>query len=160
MTNETDRQLWDEMETKTFEILERYLTNSGQTIQYRSKNNNDWHEMGTRPSPAETRWSGLVHEASTMWIGDDETAPVDLDYRFHGVENVYLTGGALWLIGASWSPTCTMCGLAMDLADKLTKQSTDLFLRNYKKCEMCLLSKVIMSLFVFKQHGTAQHKLS
>jgi choline dehydrogenase-like flavoprotein len=34
----------------------------------------------------------LVHPASTMWIGDDSSSPVDQDYRFRGVENVYLTG--------------------------------------------------------------------
>ena len=123
VTDETDNELWRVMEMAAFESLENYLTPAGQTIQYWSKDKNDWHQTGTRPTAAETRWSGLVHEASTMWIGDDETAPVDLDYRFRGVENVYLTGGALWPTGASWSPTCAMCGLAMDLADKLTKQS-------------------------------------
>ena len=111
------------MEARTFDILEKCLTPSGQTAQYWSKEKNDWDQTGKRPSPAETRYSGLVHEASTMWIGNDETAPVDLNYRFRSVDNVYLTGGALWPTGASWSPTCAMSGLAMDLADKLTTQS-------------------------------------
>ena len=120
VTNETDRQLWDEMDKTTFEILENYLSPKNQTIQYWSKQKNDWDLTGKRPSPGETRKNALVHGASTMWIGDDETAPVDLDYRFRGVENVYLTGGALWPTGASWNPTCAMSALAMDLADKLT----------------------------------------
>ena len=119
VTNETDRQLWDEMDKTTFEILEN-LSPTNQTIQYWTKQKNDWHPAGERPSPGEIRAPGLVHEASTMWIGDDQTAPVDLDYRFRGVENVYLTGGALWPTGASWNPTCAMSALAMDLADKLT----------------------------------------
>ena len=57
-----------------------------------------------------------------MWIGKDEDSPVDLDYKFRGVENVYLTGGALWPTGASWNPTCTMTALAMHLGDRLGSQ--------------------------------------
>ena len=121
VANETDNELWDVMDRTTFESLENYLIPAGQTIQYWSNDKNDWDETGARPTAAEIRVPGLVHEASTMWIGDDETAPVDLDYRFRGVENVYLTGGALWPTGASWNPTCAMSGLAMDLADKLTE---------------------------------------
>lgn len=125
VTKKTDEDLWDEMDKTTFECLENYLTPAGLTIQYWSNDKNDWDQTGTRPSPTEIRVPGLVHAASTMWIGDDETAPVDLDYRFRGVENVYLTGGALWPTGASWNPTCVMCGLAMDLADKLTGHAED-----------------------------------
>ena len=120
VANQTDNELWDTMDKTTFECLENNFTLAGQTIQYWSNDKNDWDLTGKRPSPAEIRVPGLVHEASTMWIGDDETAPVDLDYRFRGVENVYLTGGALWPTGASWNPTCAMSALAMDLADKLT----------------------------------------
>ena len=120
VANQTDNELWDVMDKTTFECLENCLTSEGQTIQYWSNDKKDWDTTGNRPSPAEIRVPGLVHEASTMWIGDDETAPVDLDYRFRGVENVHLTGGALWPTGASWNPTCVMSALAMDLADKLT----------------------------------------
>jgi choline dehydrogenase-like flavoprotein len=45
-----------------------------------------------RPPTSQIRRRVLVHPASTMWIGDDSSSPVDLDYRFRGVENVYLTG--------------------------------------------------------------------
>ena len=126
VADEKDNELWDVMDRTTFESLENYLTPAGQTIQYWSKDKNDWDHTGTRPTAAEIRVPGLVHEASTMWIGDNETAPVDLDYRFRGVENVYLTGGALWPTGASWNPTCAMSGLAMDLADKLTERAGNL----------------------------------
>ena len=102
VANQTDNELWDVMDKTTFECLENNFTPAGQTIQYWSNDKNDWDLTGKRPLPAEIRVPGLVHEASTMWIGDDETAPVDLDYRFRGVENVYLTGGALWPTGASW----------------------------------------------------------
>ena len=54
-----------------------------------------------------------------MWIGKDRGSPVDLDYRFKGVENVYVTGASLWPTGGSWNPTCAMTGMAMHLADQI-----------------------------------------
>ena len=72
-----------------------------------------------------------------MWIGGDtepppvnlpspvnldKPSPVNLDYRFCGVDNMYLTGGALWPTGASWNPTCAMTAMAMDLADRLSSK--------------------------------------
>ena len=42
-----------------------------------------------------------------------------ISYKFYGVDNVVV----LWTTGASWNPTCAMTGLAMDLADKLSKKA-------------------------------------
>jgi hypothetical protein len=62
---------------------------------------------------------GLVHENSTLHIGRDGEAVVGLDYRPNHVENVHVTGGALWPTTGSWNPTMTMVALAQDLADNL-----------------------------------------
>ena len=118
VANENDNALWNVMDESTFKILENYLP-TNQKIEYWNPDASKW--QNARPTPEQIRVPGLVHESSTMWIGESESAPVDLDYKFRGVENVYLTGGALWPTGASWNPTCVMTGLAMDLADKLTK---------------------------------------
>ena len=115
VANSIDNQVWDTMDEATFKMLD-VLAPSG--LQY-------WHSHGgsdgvwetRRPPVSMIRVPGLVHEASTMWLGRGEGAPVDLDYRFKGVENVYLTGAALWPTGGSWNPTCAMAGLAMHLAD-------------------------------------------
>ena len=43
------------------------------------------------------REPGAVHEASCLWMGRDKaTSVVDANYRPHGVENVYVTGGSLF----------------------------------------------------------------
>lgn len=118
--NESDRETWEIMDQSTFDILEKVLSPTGrQQVQY-------WHgtpEEGTwkhlRPEVKERRVNALVHESSTLHIGKDDDAPVGLDYRLRGVENVYVTGGALWPQGGSWNPTLTMVALAMDLADRL-----------------------------------------
>lgn len=120
VANEKDNQLWDTMDETTFSLLTKYLA-APDKLEY-------WHSDGTwkkdQPPKDQIRVPGLVHEASTMWIGNDQDqqSPVDLDYRFRGVENVYLTGGALWPTGASWNPTCAMTAMAMHLADKLGKK--------------------------------------
>jgi hypothetical protein len=116
VANDKDNALWNTMDESTFEILENFL-DSGDQLEY-------WHSntwKTGRPTAELIRVPSLVHDASTMWIGDDESAPVGLDYRFRGVDNVYLTGGALWPTGASWNPACAMSALAMHLADKLDK---------------------------------------
>ena len=131
IANDTDNALWDTMDDSTFKILEEYLTHG--VIEYWNSNGKDngkdnegvkkgcWQTK--RPSRTEIRKPGLVHESSTMWIGKSESDPVDLNYKFRGVDNVYQTGGALWPTGASWNPACTMTGLAMDLADRLNNKA-------------------------------------
>lgn len=118
--NEKDKALWDTMDRSAFEILER-LTPAKGAIEYWNSDTKSWQRE--RPSTKQIRLKSVVHPASTMWIGRESSSPVNLDYQFRGVDNVYLTGGALWPTGASWNPTCTMTALAMDLADKLSIQA-------------------------------------
>lgn len=114
--NDKDKELWKTMDKTTFKVLE-HLSASNR-IEYWNSNTNDWQE--SRPSSDLIRHKSLVHPASTMWIGDDDRSPVDLDYKLRGMDNVYMTGGALWPTAGSWNPTCAMTALSMDLADKLT----------------------------------------
>ena len=120
VANATDNDLWDVMDEATTNVLEKGL--SGSNVEY-------WHPKGDsgfwstdRPNPDERRVAGLVHEASTMHIGNenDKMAPVGLDYRPRGVENVYITGASLWPTGGSWNPTAAMVALALHLADTLS----------------------------------------
>ena len=55
--------------------------------------------------------------------GDGYSA-VGLDYRPHGVVNVFVTGGALFPTAGSWNPTLTMTALSLHLADTLTHTTT------------------------------------
>jgi len=110
------------MDRVTFEILEKVLSPMGpQNVQY-------WHGKDFKsghPEKNAYRAPGLVHEGSTMHIGDetDNEACVDLEYKLKGVENVYVTGASLWPASGSWNPTMTMVGLSQHLADKLLKKT-------------------------------------
>lgn len=105
------------MDEGTFQMMERVFAPEGK-VEYWHGDPNLGHWTGERPSIPERRVAGLVHEGSTLWIGDKDEGVVGLDYRPHGVENVYVTGGALWPASGSWNPTMTMVALAQDLADQ------------------------------------------
>ena len=124
LENENDLSVWDTMDEGTFQALERVLSPKGkQGVEYWHTSANGTGEwLPERPPMEKFRVPGLVHEGSTMWIGDDEEAVVDLNYRLKGVENVYVTGGCLWPTGGSWNPTMVMVALAQHLADTLTDQ--------------------------------------
>jgi choline dehydrogenase-like flavoprotein len=125
MANEVDRSVWDAMDSATFAMLERVLSSDEpDVVDY-------WHgdeETGgwcsQRPPADEIRSTAVMHDASTLWIGGeaDPDAVVGLDYRLRGLENVYVTGAALWPTAGSWNPTLTMVALAQHLADSLTKR--------------------------------------
>ena len=118
--NDKDRALWDTMDETTFNILEQLSPTK--TVEFWNSEAKCWKT--DRPPNGQIRSKNLVHPASTMWIGEDaSSSPVNLHYQFRGVENVFLTGGALWPTGGSWNPTCTMTAMAMDLGDRLSLKS-------------------------------------
>lgn len=116
LANENDRETWDTMDEGTFQMMECVFGEKGGVEYWHGGDDGSW--KCERPTVAERRVSGLVHEGSTLWIGEGDEGVVGLDYRPHGVENVYVTGGCLWPAGGSWNPTMTMVALAQDLADQ------------------------------------------
>ena len=120
LANATDDETWDTMDEGTFQMLERVLSPDGaQRVEYWHGDPDDGTWSGERPTIPERRVPGLVHESSSLPIGDEEGAVVGTDYRLNGVENVFITGGSLWPTGGSWNPTMTMVALAQDLAERL-----------------------------------------
>lgn len=120
LANATDDETWDTMDEGTFQMLERVLSPDGaQRVEYWHGDPDDGTWSGERPTIPERRVPGLVHESSSLPIGEEEGAVVGTDYRLNGVENVFITGGSLWPTGGSWNPTMTMVALAQDLAERL-----------------------------------------
>ena len=120
-----DHELWDVLDEATYQTLGVLAGRAGgpcAELEYwvddASGSGGFW--QSERPDRKQIRLNIIVHEASALWVGTDAaTSVVGLDYRPHGVHNVYVTGGALFPTSGSWNPTLTMCGLAQDLADRL-----------------------------------------
>ena len=118
--NEIDQALWNVLDEATFQTIAAMLPQDHRaTIEYWVEGTG-WQDQ--QPLAKDIRLPIIVHEASPLWIGTDSaTSVVGLDYRPHGVKNVYVTGGSLFPTSGSWNPTLTMCGFAQDLAEKLNR---------------------------------------
>ncbi len=126
--NDQDRAVWNAMEEGAFQMLEQVLSPEGPgRVEYWCENRSStgsWEHR--RPTTQEMRSSAVMHEGSTLWIGNDSDpgAVVGLDYRPRGLKNIYITGGSLWPTAGSWNPTLAMVALAQHLADTLTHASS------------------------------------
>ena len=116
--SKADQELWDVLDEATFQTISAMTQENHSADMEYWVDGNGW--QSARPTAADIRLPIIVHEASPLWIGTDAaTSVVGLDYRPHGVKNLYVTGGSLFPSSGSWNPTLTMCGFAQDLAEKL-----------------------------------------
>jgi len=115
--------LWDLMDDaacRTVEALAQRSADAPSAIEYWIDEGPSGYWHSARVPGRQVRAHLIVDEASPLWIGEDPSSSVvGLDYRPHGVRNVYVTGAALFPTAGSWNPTLAVCGLAQDLADRL-----------------------------------------
>jgi len=122
LLGDEDRQLWDELDDATYQTIAALSSKqSTPEIEYWvDKPDGSGYWTSDKPPQDQIRLNIIVHEASQLWVGvDPNDSVVGLDYRPHGVNNVYVTGAGLFPTSGSWNPTLTMCGFAQDLATKL-----------------------------------------
>ncbi|WP_417446130.1 GMC oxidoreductase [Kangiella sp.] len=122
LLGDEDRQLWDELDEATYQTIAALSSKqSTPEIEYWiDKPDGSGYWTTDKPPQDQIRLNIIVHEASQLWVGTDPNdSVVGLDYRPHGVNNVYVTGAGLFPTSGSWNPTLTMCGFAQDLAIKL-----------------------------------------
>ncbi len=118
--NQNDAETWSAMDQATFDLLEKVLSPQGKKqVEYWHGTPDSGHWDRERPSQKQRRVDALVHESSTLHLGTEQTAPVDLNYQLKGTKNVFITGGGLWPQWGSWNPTPTMVALTQHLADQL-----------------------------------------
>ncbi|HVK96110.1 MAG TPA: GMC oxidoreductase [Noviherbaspirillum sp.] len=120
---EEDMRLWNVLDEATYQTIQAMTSDGGTPeIEYWTDapdGGGSW--SSATPDRSQIRLNIIVHEASSLWMGTDpKTSVVGTDYRPHGVSNVYVTGASIFPTSGSWNPTLTMCGLAQDLADRLT----------------------------------------
>lgn len=153
---ERDKKLWDIMDKATYVFLHedqrilfshpcarshRYATISAMAgrssdVDYWHKNKNgpgSW-KKGVPAPQCDIRIPGIVHEASTLYMGGSDFQKenvtrkansypvVDASYRPYGCKNVYVTGAALFPTAGSWNPVLVIAGYAQDLAAKIVEK--------------------------------------
>ncbi|KAI6755989.1 hypothetical protein HG530_011725 [Fusarium avenaceum] len=115
-----DRTAWDVMDQATYDTITQMAGGNehASDIEWWNEATHSWSKK--KPPVDTIRIPGIVHESSTCFMGPKEIGgSVDELYRPHGIENVHVTGAALFPTAGSWNPTMTMCGYAQDLAHKL-----------------------------------------
>ncbi|KZT09449.1 FAD/NAD(P)-binding domain-containing protein [Laetiporus sulphureus 93-53] len=124
LLSEKDERLWDAMDAETFAAIQ--IMAGLQKLEplewwHQPK---PWDKPGhwsrELPKKETIRMEGIVHEASSLPLGEGDDYCIDTDYRVKGTTNVYVTGSAIFPTAGSWNPTLTVCGYAQDLARKLT----------------------------------------
>jgi hypothetical protein len=120
---ETDRQFWDAMDKTTYDVM--YALAGDAPLEY--QHNNPDGSFTWEPSPPDNiRNQGLVHEAGTLWMGDDPASSVTaLNGQMHRYPNVYGLGSMLFPRPGSWNPTLTGVAQSFALADELSGPHQD-----------------------------------
>ncbi|KAJ4006318.1 hypothetical protein NW752_010967 [Fusarium irregulare] len=118
--SDEDRIAWDVMDQGTYDTIKEMAGGDvhESDIEWWNEASHKWCK--NKPPVETIRIPGVVHESSTCFMGPKEIGgSVDELYRPHGIENVHVTGSALFPTAGSWNPTMTMCGYAQDLARRL-----------------------------------------
>ncbi|CAI6091370.1 unnamed protein product [Clonostachys chloroleuca] len=75
-----------------------------------------------RPNISNIRIPSIVHEASTAFVGSKEAGgSVNKYSRLHGIHNIYIIGGALFLTAGSWNLILIIYRFTQHLARHLSQ---------------------------------------
>uniref|UniRef100_A0A182SSW1 Uncharacterized protein n=1 Tax=Anopheles maculatus TaxID=74869 RepID=A0A182SSW1_9DIPT len=120
---ETDSRFWDAMDKTTYDVM--YALAGDAPLEYQH-NNPDGSFTWKNSPPDNIRNQGLVHEAGTLWMGDDPlTSVTACNGQMHRYHNVYGLGSMLFPRPGSWNPTLTGVAQSFALADELCATQQD-----------------------------------
>src|SRR5438552_2579086 len=113
--------LWDTMDQAAVQLAQA-LAGSPANIEYFY--DNSWHAS---PPPAGKVRDGLGtthHEAGTLWMGDNPANSIlNLDGRFHHIQNAYVAGPAAFPALGSANPSLTAFTLARRTAHAIVQKA-------------------------------------
>ncbi|KAF8421357.1 hypothetical protein EV426DRAFT_551212 [Tirmania nivea] len=135
LLTENDDKFWNNMDKATYRTLEVIVgENNTDSIEYWHQPRSSPTQPGTwlkaRPKPEYIRVPVIFHEASTAYASENpgkDGGSVNEDYnpvwyeheQAITVNNVHVTGAALFPTIGSWNPTLTMCAYTQALARNL-----------------------------------------
>ncbi|MFI5496688.1 GMC oxidoreductase [Actinoplanes sp. NPDC051859] len=112
-----DLRMWSALDTALDALVANLF--AGTPVEYWCAARQQW----TTELPDDRRQPFLMHEAGTLWLGEDpETSVTNLDGRLHDLDNVYVATAAAFPTEGSWNPTLTMVAMALRLARHLTSE--------------------------------------
>lgn len=116
---QADKDFWAEMDQTTYDVMTALAGDAPLEYQYNHPDGSfSW--SSTRPDPALLHNKGLVHEAGTLWMGDDPATSVTASNgQMHRYHNVYGLGSMLFPRPGSFNPTLTGVAQAFALAKEL-----------------------------------------
>jgi len=124
-----DLKLWQAMDKSAFDLALAIAGNNAADIQYWNAPAGQW--QATQPQPdANGRgyWQDKLgtthHEAGTLFMGSAGSSITDTDGKFHGKDNVYVAGPAVFPALGSANPSLTALSLARRTANAIVASAT------------------------------------
>src|SRR5713226_9343122 len=113
--------LWDTMDQAAVQLAQA-LAGSPANIEYFY--NGMWNAAAPPPGKVRDGLGTTHHEAGTLWIGTDPASSVlNLDGQFHGIQNAYVAGPAVFPALGSANPSLTAFTLARRTARAITQRA-------------------------------------
>jgi hypothetical protein len=111
-----DKEFWDEMDNTSYQLLN--ILADGSKIEYQQLDGS-WSQS----KPSTLRAEGFVHEAGTLWMGDDrKTSVTDFRGKMHDFGNLYAVGSMIFPRTGSFNPTLTGIAQCFALASHLAEK--------------------------------------
>src|SRR5579864_1621879 len=119
-----DRQLWSAMDKSAFDLGLALAGNNAADIEYWNAPAGQWQAARPQPDAAGRGfWQDLLgtthHEAGTLFMGAAGASITDSSGKFHGKDNVYVAGPALFPTLGSANPSLTALSLARRTANTI-----------------------------------------
>jgi len=113
--------LWDTMDQAAVQLAQA-LAGSPANIEYFY--NGMWNAAAPPPGKVRDGLGTTHHEAGTLWIGTDPASSVlNLDGQFHGIQNAYVAGPAVFPALGSANPSLTAFTLARRTARAIAQKA-------------------------------------
>jgi hypothetical protein len=124
-----DRQLWSAMDKSAFDLALALAGNNAADIEYWNAPTGQWQAARPQPDAAGRGfWQDFLgtthHEAGTLFMGAAGASITDSSGKFHGKDNVYVAGPALFPTLGSANPSLTALSLARRTANAIVAATT------------------------------------
>ena len=119
-----DRLLWRAMDKSAFDLALALAGNNAADIQYWNAPAGQWQAAQPQPNAAgsgfwQDRLGTTHHEAGTLFMGAAGASVTDSSGKFHGKDNVYVAGPAIFPTLGSANPSLTALSLARRTANAI-----------------------------------------